>query len=546
LTSDEIAEEYLLGKNLPSSSIRAIASMEKKIYIGSDGGLSIFEDGDFSQYHSEGSVSLQRVQSIDFGNRGDICVGTYGFGAGVIHQDGLSMVTRIDSLLDDRVYAVIQFDDTTYYYATSYGVCSFKDSLWGNHRVGAGLPKGEALDLIPAEDNGMYALISGGGVFYFDGSRARRLSTDGLFLDHDIAAIAVEKDQTLWAAGSFGGIKKYRRGKWHYVGDGKDEAIKQTRWKSAYAYPRGRVYFGGMNGLVVSIYHDEIRKMTVPSNLPSNNIHHMVEDSTGRRYIAAGIDLLFIPPDGGDYVKESLEGPVTAMAVSPQGKFHCCTRWGVYRKIDGNFEEIPLDHGGEVTLVTSMTFDRDGHLWLGTDQGEVLKQDGSLWIRLGEWDELTGGEVTAIVQDDYGSMWALSPRTGVARFEGHEWRKYPIEKFGGQPLAAIVIGEEGHPIVAGADTIWQYQGSEVWNPLPLTERRPGMNFTSLYSDRTGRIYAGTMEGLLLIDGKSSRYIRPRTGLAGKNVSSLLVDRRGILWVGFTKDGISYVLTDHLW
>jgi ligand-binding sensor domain-containing protein len=546
LSKDEFVEEHLLGENLPSSSIWSIEGSENSIYIGSDAGLSIYEDGAFRTYHSGGAASLRHVRSIDFGALGDICVGTYGYGAGVIHRGELSMVTRVDSLLDDRVYAVIQLNDTTYYYATSYGVCSFKDSLWGNYRVGAGLTKGEALDLILTEDNAMYALIAGGGVFYFDGTRGRRLSTDGLFLDNEIAAVALEKDQTLWAAGRFGGIKKYRSGSWHYVGDGKDENIKQAQWRSAYASPEGRVFFGAMNGLVVSVYQNKIRKMTVPSALPSNNIHCMVEDSTGRRFFAAGKHLFFIPADNGDYVRESLAGPVTAMTVSPLGEFYCSTRWGVFRKSGGLFEEIPLDHGGRIAVVTAMTFDREGHLWVGTDTGEVLKFDGSLWLCLGERDELTGGEVAAIVQDEFGTVWVFSPQTGVTRFEGHGWKKIPLEIFKGQILADIIVAAGGRPMIASTDSLWQYQGRESWNAVDSPILRPGVQFTALHYDKMDRLYAGTTEGLLLADGKSSRYIQPRTGLAGKNVSSLLVDRKGILWVGFRGDGISYIQAERLW
>lgn len=540
----EIIEEHLIGENLPSSSIWVIAGRGETVYIGSDGGLSVVEDGNF-RIKPSAAASLRNVRSIDFGPGGDICIGTYGGGAGIIHQDELARVTRADSLLDDRVYAVIELDDSTYYYATSYGVCAFKDSLWWNYRVGAGLPKGEALDLILTEDYAMYALIAGGGVFFFDGSRGRRISPMGLFVEDEIAAVALEENQTLWAAGGFGRIRKYRGGKWSGVGE-KDPDIERGRWMSAYAHEQGSVYFGSAGGLIVSIDNGKMQKLTIPSSLPSNNIRAMQEDSTGRMYIAAGNDLLTIPPDKGDCVTEPLEGPVTAMAVSPLGEFYCCTRWGVFQKVSGRFEEITPDHGGRVTVATAMAFDREGRLWLGTDRGEVLRRDESLWLCLGERDELTGGEVTAILRDEPGNMWAFSPQTGVARFEGNRWKRFHLENFGGRPLSGIVIAKDDRPVIAGADTLWQYQGGDAWGLLEFPKLEAGVRLTELYCDRSGKLYAGTTEGLYLVSGKSSRYIRPRTGLAGKNVSSLLVDRGGVLWVGFRNDGISYTEADRLW
>jgi ligand-binding sensor domain-containing protein len=545
LASDRIVEEHLIGDKLPSSSIRAIAGRGEAIYIGSDGGLTVVEDDRFLTYHSAASSSLRNIRSFDFGPDGDVCVGTYGHGAAVISQGELSMVTRADSLLDDRVYAVIQMDDTTYYYATSYGVCAFKDSLWWNFRVGAGLPKGEALDLILTADYAMYALISGGGVFYFDGSEGRRISPLDLFLDNEIAAIALEDDQTLWAAGRFGGIHKYRNGRWRSVGKA-DEDIAKASWISAYAHPRGGVYFGSAGGLIVTVDKGKVRKIKVPSSLPANSIHAMVEDSAGRKYVSTGRHLLSIPPEKNDIVEESLEGPVTAMTVSPQGEFYCSTRWGVFRKSDGRFEEIPLDHGGTVTVITTMAFDREGRLWLGTHTGEVLRHEGTMWLKLGERDELTGGEVTSIVQDGIGSVWAFSPQTGAARFEGHGWTQFPLDNFGGRALSAITVAGDGQPLVAGEDSLWRYDGGSVWKPLELPELESGVRFTALCCDEEGNAYAGTTEGLVLVNGKSSRYIRPQSGLAGKNVSSLLIDRDGWLWVGFRSDGISYTPADRLW
>jgi len=545
LENNGIAQEYILGENLPSSSIRAVASRDETVYIGTDAGLTMYEDGGFRLYRPPGNDTLEQIRSIDFGPEGDICIGTYGHGAGVIHQGELTMVTRVDSLLDDRVYAVIQMDDSTYYYATSYGVCAFKDSLWWNYRVGAGLPKGEALDLVVTVDYAMYALIAGAGIFFFDGSRGRRFSPRDLFLDDEIAAIALQEDQTLWAAGVFGRIQKCRSVHWEDAAKG-DQEIARARWLSAYAHPGGGVYFGSAGGLVAAIEDGDVRKWNIPSSLPSNNIRAMVEDSTGRRYIAAAGDLISIAPEGESVRKEPLDGPVTAMAVSPGGELYCGTRWGLFRGISGRFEEIPIEHVGRAAVLTALCLDREGRLWLGTDEGEVLRYDGSLWLCLGERDELTGGQVDAIVQDGSGSIWALSPQTGVASFDGHHWKKFPLDLFGGRELAAIVIGEDGRPLVAGAVSLWRYAGGGTWSRLEIPELPVDISLTALCLDEAGRLYAGTSEGLLLIDGKSSSYIDPRTGLAGKNVSSLLLDHGGWLWVGFYGDGISYAEADALW
>ncbi len=545
LIDGEFTAKYLIGPRLPSNSIYAITGRGDTVLVGTDRGLSVFTEKGVYHYEASLNPSLRDIRSIDFGPAGEICYGTRGHGAGIMQGDTIFVVTRIDSLLDDSVFGVIKMDDTTYYYATALGLCAFRDSLWVSFRAGAGLPKGEVRDLLLTEDFAMYALIPSKGVYYFDGVRGRRISPRGLFPYDEIAAIELDSEQALWAAGSYGRISRYRYGQWIEIGE-TDEEIETERWRCAYADDSGVIYFGSANGLIVWIREGEILKERIPSALPSNAALAAIEDSAGCRYVAVGSQLLSLPSEATSFELEAMVGPVLAMAISPSGELWCSNRWGVFRKDGRRFIEVPLDIRGETHVISSMVFEPNGYLWAGTDRGEVLKFDGRTWLRLGESDELTGGPIDRILRVGSGRVWALSQRSGISGFDGRRWEKFPLSWFNEQPLSDAAVDSAGRLFVAGWKGVWRYDRDSGWNLLELPPIGTDVNLTRIRFDHMGRTYVGTSEGLWLIGAGSVQYIQPQDGFEGRDVSVILLDSEGLIWIGFRKDGLSLIPMEQLW
>ncbi len=545
LLTGEFVAKHLIGPYLPDNSIRAIGGQGDSVLVGTDEGLSVFTGEGVCTHESNRSPSFGDIRGIDIESAGTICISTYGHGVSVIRDDILYVYTRLDSLLDDRAFAAFQMDDSTIFFATALGLCAFRDSLWESFRVGFGLPRGEVRDLLITEDYAMYALIAGQGVFYFDGARGKRISPRNLFQDGDISAIGLDPDQTLWAAGTSGRIAYYRYGQWISVA-ASDEMVGKVRWQCIHASRGGTIYFGSAEGLIVSIKEGAVDKIQIPSTLPSNNVRAFVEDSTGYRYVAVGSCLLSVSGEGGAFSIENHMGPLLAMTVSPVGEVWFSTRWGLYRIVDGRPREVPLLLSGNVPVILSIAFDSSGNLWVGTNLGEVLRFDGLVWLRMGESDELTGGVIDRIILDGTGHIWALSRQRGISRFKGNRWENYLLESFDGKPLADVTVDPSGELIVAGFERIWRYEEGGAWQRLALVPPRADLEFTRIRFDRRGRIYLGTSRGLVLHEERSTRLLPPQEGIAGEEVNALMIDKGGLLWVGFRKDGLSMIPADQLW
>ncbi|MFQ5511467.1 MAG: hypothetical protein ACE5EO_06415 [Candidatus Krumholzibacteriia bacterium] len=541
LLTETIARKITAGPLLPGNSVRAIEGRADSVFVGTDQGLSIFGIGRPFVRTPRDAAVFDQIRSISFGPQGKVYLGTFGLGVGILHGDTLRRLTKVDSLLDDKVYAVAPLDSGDVFYATSLGLCAYRDSLWVGFQAGAGLPRGEVKTLIHIGDQRFYTLIAGRGIYRFKDGRSVRIRLRDAFRDNEVAAITVAPDG-LWAAGRYGGIARYRNGTWTQYG-ADDEEVARGRWRSAYAAPGGVVYFGSADGLVVIVKEGAVRKLAIPSILASGYAGPIAQGGDGRRYVVNGSYVLTSQGDSPGFTVDTEVGSIFAMAVSPAGLVWACTPWGLLRNDGGRWAEIHPEIEPQPPIFVSLTFDPAGMAWLGGHHGEVYRYDGRIWVRYASG--LSAGPIQRVAVDAARNVWAVTRTEGVFRFDGREWERFDPALFDSMGVSDAVLNPIGELMLVTSNAIWRYTNSE-WS----TVRIPGVesvgDYRALYFDEAGRLYLGTDRGLAVVSGEGTRWYGSRDGLGGRDVTSLLVDREGALWVGFLRDGISRISLENLW
>ncbi len=555
----EISAKIVTGEVLPGNSVRMLRRRSGGVYIGTDDGLVLARASGGGELTAQPRGSFSDVRHVEFGPTETMYVSTCGHGVAEVKGRRTHWLTTVDSLLDDKVFAVSVVDTHTIFYATSLGLCAFRDTLWTSFQAGAGLPRGEVRDLILVDKRvrvgggfipDMYVLVAGRGVYRFDGRRARRLSSAGLFAENDIAAMAVTADGAVWAAGRHGRIAKYSDGEWTRYGEG-DPEIDKGRWRAAHIGRSGSAYFGTADGMIAVVEGEKIRKISVPSMLPSGHIGSMVGDSGGRIYAANGPQLISLHEDASAISIEKDFGSLFAIQMSPGGVVWANSRWGLWRKDQDVWTEIKPDIDPRSPLFVSMAFDSTGNLWVGTHAGEIYRYDGQTWIRFADKGELTDRPIDGLIVDGVRRPWAVSTSTGVFKFDGSNWERFDISLFDtAEDSAEIVdwtLDSSGGVVVVTADSIKVFDDKTGWGVLQTPDIKQVGSYRTIRFDRElGKSYLGTSQGLVLLSDGESRWIGPRDGLRGKDVTSILVDNKGHLWVGFQKDGLSRILLENLW
>jgi len=181
--------------------------------------------------------------------------------------------------------------------------------------------------------------------------------------------------------------------------------------------------------------------------------------------------------------------------------------------------------GAPAGTITAITQTPDGYLWLGTEGEGLIRFDGIAFVHEDGLDALFGrrvDRVTSVLCSRDGALWA-GTQFGLARYRGKVWTAFDRgeakDVFGLHEAADGSIWYARH-----WDGLYRVSGDTL-TALPL-----GGKPRFVASDTRGVLWAGGYEGLWRLDGTKRRQIGPAEGLRNQNVSQVLGDRDGNVWV----------------
>jgi ligand-binding sensor domain-containing protein len=562
LGRDRFVDHVTVENRLPSNSVRAIRAKGDSVLVGTDAGLVIFDGDETLVYSGAGegvydSLYFDEIRAIDIGVGDAVYLGTFGHGLAVMRPSGGHMITREDSLLDDKVYGTVEVvregGEKDFYYATSMGLCAYRDSAWVGFQAGAGIPRGEVRRVLAAGADDLYLLVGVGGVYSFDGARARDLSPRGLFPGDDVADLSLDRRGILWAAGRFGGLAVRQSGHWKRIGEG-DPMVDSSRWRCVYTDDEGGAFFGSADGIVVSVRDNILRKHRVPDQLPAPSARSIVGGPDEVRFLS-GDRVVRVPLDLSALDVEETPPGLVALAVDGRGALWAAGRWGIYQDSGDGLHEFVYDVDSPEPSFTSLCFDGTGRLWTATRAGAVYRYDGELWLGMAEPGELFVGSIDELAiepaRDERGeAVWALARARGLAAYSAQTWTVHPAEGLGGD-VRDLSIGEHGVAAV-GAARVFVHDGG-VWLPVGLDARgglAVGDTVDAFVTARavncvawgSGALYLGTESGLVGLDEDGVHRLR----LGGDAVVDVFVDGSGSVWVGYRCDGLLRIDAKSRW
>jgi len=212
----------------------------------------------------------------------------------------------------------------------------------------------------------------------------------------------------------------------------------------------------------------------------------------------------------------------------------------------------PIEQAGETNSqrnlgwVRALSPARDGRMWIGTEF-LGLKAYDSAQDRLESHGSVKGeagphAPIRALAEDANGSVWVGTLGQGLhhyapttRRFEAQDlrWQGEPERR-----ILALCVGADG--------TVWagHWRGlsrlrAGVWESVPLPDRDQGAPVLALAEGRDGRVWLGTQDGRLgVVEQDRVRWVLPDLKLP---VQALAEASDGRLWVG-TKLGLLWVNT----
>jgi diguanylate cyclase (GGDEF)-like protein len=391
-----------------------------------------------------------------------------------------------------------------------------------------GLPH-NLVEGVVASRSGYLWLGTQEGLVRFDGVRFRvfdRAGTPGLAGD-EIFALHEDAAGDLWI-GTSSGLSRMRGEVFEVVdtGDGGPVAIHSLA-------SDGREVWAGTRKGLRRLHSGAWTALHVADGLPDERISALSRARDGGFWIGTRQGLARWA--NGRLERVSGTGLLTefirAVLEGADGSLWAGTTNGLARRPPGQRTFEPLSAVGDREISTLMT-DRTGALWISSTTGMLRLSSGHLEVLSGRTVISNG-----LAEDAEGSIWFGTATDGLHRLgRGNVTAISKEEGLSSEVVWAVAPGRQGSVWVAGDGGLDRIDSA---GPSPAhRELTRGANLTALLEDRAGDLWIGTeTHGLLRVGaaGGGTRRYGAAEGLRSM-VRVIFQDHAGAIWLG-ARDGL---------
>jgi signal transduction histidine kinase/ligand-binding sensor domain-containing protein len=435
-----------------------------------------------------------------------------------------------------------------------------------------GLSSNVVNDVLQTRD-GFLIVGMASGVYRFDGHRFAEMNSEP---PRDIAvrALAEGPDGDLWVAARFGVFRfphaqidqRAQTISEYHLGQGPPDVVRCLRLTRAGVLwagtPYGLFYFAkdhfqqavagnvqrieeARNGhLLVTITSgffewDGSRVIEHPEipaalGIPAEAVFHVMQDRSGVTWYCTTVGIF---RQSGGSVKRFLPDPTGAengafrVYEDAAGNIWFLTAAGLFRASAGSLESVAPEIKGR-----SVTADRDGNLWIGTNGSGLVRFKNRPVRTFTKADGLPNNVVMAALSAADGKLWVGSNCGGLSWFDGARFHTYD-EKDGLTNSCVTVLAEDAnHDLWVGTfGGLFRFHAGH-FQAFTKTDGLGNDTVSCVLSAHDGSLWIGTTAGLTRLRDGVLRNYPTAGGLSNSIISNVIQDSSGVIWVS-TNAGI---------
>jgi signal transduction histidine kinase/ligand-binding sensor domain-containing protein len=261
-----------------------------------------------------------------------------------------------------------------------------------------------------------------------------------------VFSITDDPEGGLWAGTGSIGIWRLASDRWTRYSEASTPGVDS---ESLLADRQDAIWIGTRSQGLLRLVAGRTERFTRADGLSGDTVTGFFEDREGNVWV--------VTASGLDRFRDVKVSTVTAREGLPGawfGSVAAARDGGVWVAADHaliRFERgaVSASWGGQRGLSgrgpTSLLVDSRGRLWVGIDNG-LARREGDRFLQVRAQDGSTLGVVRAMTEDRSGDLWVatIDPvRTLVRVREGRVVEALPVERLGGQQVAAILADPEG-------------------------------------------------------------------------------------------------------
>ncbi|HYW95156.1 MAG TPA: two-component regulator propeller domain-containing protein, partial [Bacteroidales bacterium] len=242
---------------------------------------------------------------------------------------------------------------------------------------------------------------------------------------------------------------------------------------------------------------------------------------------------------------------ITAINEDSKGNMWVGTWGGGLSRLDEDgIHTYDQTNGLPDRMIRYVMEDEEGNILIGTNEHGISIFKGEQFVSWNRDDGLSNSQVWSVVQAGDGRFW-YGTNDGISIFDPHKDGPAAFSNFyklKGNRIRMLVNDTENRIWIAtdnqGVFTFNSNNGEFTYEP-GLNSYLSSLVVTALVSDRSGRIWTGTLDGLVGYDydTRKTSYYTQTSGLAGNEITAIYAANDGVLWVGARGDGLSHMVND---
>ena len=508
-------DNYSIKQGLSEQKVYSLLQDSKDyIWLGTANGVSRFDGKKFENFTSRDSLATGGVWSIAEDSLGYIWFGHLNGGVSRYNGHHFEHATFDSLIITGAVSSIIQIKNRIWFTTSAEGaiLADFPVQDIDNIKVKQFRGKSGLSDQVYGAviiRDGSFICIADVGlrkynpeIEKFENYRMPHMTT--YFTS---TSMLEDKDGNLWFGTYNGGLYKYVKAESRMDMIDLPKAGIMSNWVSCISEDsKGRIWIGTFGGGIAMINGSDIQKFNSENGLKASKIYDIVEDVEGNILISDQTNgLTIFKGDAFSTIneKEILPDPnVNAIYQEKAGSLWFGTNSGISRYLPGSYKKAIIYNEASNSIYQDIRFfreDRDGNLWIGSNEGGVImynmkssKFEAQPYINSILYRE---GQVKAMEIDRENNLW-------IGTVDG---------------VAVGTINEQN------------FQRWTVLDSLTVS------TISALYCDPNGDMWVGTeprgvKPGLIRFDRQTKEF-QSVTALTGIIPKTLIMDQKGILWIG---------------
>lgn len=298
--------------------------------------------------------------------------------------------------------------------------------------------------------------------------------------------------------------------------------------------------------------------LTTDNGLPHNWIYDLFQAGDGRIFVGTWGGGLAILHEENIQIVNTANGlhsnAVTCIQQDHQGRIWIATDNGI-----NILQEGRITDGGLVgKSLLNLAVDQKGYVWAGCwraahSGGGLFRWDGQRWQSFTTREGLPGNEILKVFEDSQGKIWVgtyeFGMGAGVGCYDGYRWTNYTKQDGLIDDCVYAMFEDPSSNMWFGTTGGVSIFDRKSWHSLTTKDGLIDNRVYCMFIDSDQKMWFGTENGISRFDGKSWLAFTTKDGLVDNLVRTILETREGDLWFGTYpyargKGGISIAKTEH--